>query len=87
MTFVAAFKVAEDLQRIWRKERGPEDARAREKADPYKLADYDKKADRPYKVEVYHGYRWSMSDDFINILRPLVRAFSLCDSTVFPPFR
>jgi hypothetical protein len=42
MTLVAAFKVEEDLQRNWREERELEDARAREKADPYKPVYYNK---------------------------------------------
>jgi hypothetical protein len=44
MRLVSAFKVEEDLQRTWREERELEEARAREKADPYKPVDYNKKA-------------------------------------------
>ncbi len=45
MRLVSALAVEKEL----------EDARAREKADPYNPGDYNKKADEPYKKEVYRG--------------------------------
>ena len=53
MHLISAFKVEEDLQQAWMEEREREDARAREKSE-VSAADYNRKADGPYKEELYH---------------------------------